>query len=210
MEPRFDSLRGDPRFAGLLERMNLTETHLSSTSENYRETGERRSLAAIVFTDIVNFTKLAQTDEALALYLLKEQETLLRTVFARHGGREVKTIGDSFMIEFASALDATKCAIDIQESVKKVNESRDDPRKQVFLRIGIHVGDVVHRGNDIFGDAVNIASRIQPLAPVGGICVSQQVYDQIWNKIVDRKIIELGRQNLKNVEAPIALFSLQV
>ncbi len=166
-----------------------------------------RRLAAIVFTDMVGFTALAQKDEARALELLEEHRALVRAVLPRHGGREVKTIGDAFLLEFASALDATACALEVQRAVRQRNRlHRRDP---IQLRIGIHVGDLVSVHGDIYGDAVNIASRIEPMAEPGGICVSQQVYDQVWNK-VPVKLAEMAKRRLKNVTAPIGVYRVSV
>ncbi len=167
------------------------------------EANEVRRLAAIMFTDIVGYTALTQENEAAALSLLQEHASLLRPVFAANGGREVKMIGDSFFVEFSSTLSAVNCAVEIQRKLYERNVSRQGRRLE--LRIGIHVGDVVERGNDIFGDAVNIASRIEPLATPGSICVSQQVYDQVWNK-VDHPLVGLGKRDLKNVQLPMEVY----
>ncbi len=168
---------------------------------------KERRLAAIMFTDMVGFTALAQKDESRALELLEEHRALVRAALPRHRGREVKTIGDAFLLEFTSALDATACAIDVQRAVRKRNQTRR--RDPIQLRIGIHVGDLVSVSGDIYGDAVNIASRIEPMAEPGGICVSQQVYDQVWNK-VPVKMAELARARLKNVSAPIGVYRVSV
>jgi class 3 adenylate cyclase len=168
---------------------------------------KERRLAAIVFTDMVGFTALAQEDESRALELLEEHRALVRAALPRHRGREVKTIGDAFLLEFASALDATACAIEVQRAVRKRNQiHRRDP---IQLRIGIHIGDLVSVSGDIYGDAVNIASRIEPMAEPGGICVSQQVYDQVWNK-VPVKMAEMAKCRLKNVSAPIGVYRISV
>ncbi len=159
------------------------------------QAGERR-LVAIMFTDIVGYTALTQKNESLALSLLGMHRELVRPVIARHGGREVKTIGDAFLIEFASALDATKCAVEIQRAL--IDYNTNAPEK-FLVRIGIHVGDVVHEQNDVLGDAVNIASRIVPLAEGGGICISEQVYSQVRNKVPYR-IEKLPAHTLKNVQ----------
>ena len=165
--------------------------------------GQRR-LAAIMFTDLVGYTALTQRNEALAMQLLEEHRRLVRPFFPKHSGREVKTIGDAFLVEFASALEATRCAFDIQQSLSELNSGRREDRR-VLLRVGIHLGDVIHDQNDVYGDAVNIASRIEPLASPGGICVSQQVYDQIKNKF-EFPLSTLGEKTLKNVSEPVEVY----
>ena len=140
-----------------------------------------RRLAALVFTDMVGYTSLSQKNEALALELLEEHRRLLRPLFPKHNGREIKTMGDAFLVEFASALEALRCAFDIQQLLNELDVNRP-PEKRILLRIGIHLGDVVHSKNDVQGDAVNVASRIEPLASPGGISITEQVYQQIRNK----------------------------
>jgi adenylate cyclase len=157
-----------------------------------------------MFTDLVGYTALTQRNEALAMQLLEEHRRLVRPFFPRHNGREVKTIGDAFLVEFASALEATRCAFDIQQSLNELNSGRREDR-HVLLRVGIHLGDVIHDQNDVYGDAVNIASRIEPLASPGGICVSQQVYDQIKNKF-EFPLTTLGEKTLKNVSQPVEVY----
>src|SRR5580693_7141435 len=112
------------------------------------KTGDRK-LAAIMFTDIVGYTALAQSDESQALDVLERHNRLLRPIFSKHDGNEIKTIGDAFLVEFESALDAAQCAVEIQEFLHDYNlSSREDWK--IKLRIGIHLGDVVHRANDVF------------------------------------------------------------
>jgi adenylate cyclase len=154
-----------------------------------------------MFTDMVGYSKLAQADEAAALTALERHNRLLRPIFARYGGREIKTIGDAFLVEFQSALDAGRCALDIQQAMHD-HEAVGSP---VRIRIGIHVGDVVETGGDLLGDAVNIASRIEPLAAPGGICLSQQVYDQLRNK-VDAPMIALPPVHLKNMRGATQVY----
>jgi adenylate cyclase len=168
---------------------------------------EKRRLAAIMFTDIVGYTSLAQSDEAQALELLERHNSLLRPFFPKYSGREIKTIGDSFLVEFESALDAVLCSIEIQKFLHDYNSSASSELRKVRLRIGIHVGDVVHKTGDIFGDAVNIASRIEPLARPGGICVSEQVFAQVHNK-TSYSFQELAHQDLKHIKFQINVYSI--
>jgi adenylate cyclase len=159
-----------------------------------------------MFTDMVGFTALAQRNEALSLELLDEQRGLLRPIFQRHGGKEVKTIGDGFLVEFPNALGAVRCAFEIQRTSRESNVGRPSER-QAALRVGIHLGDVVEAGGDISGDAVNIASRIEPLAEAGGVCITRQVYDQVQNKF-ELPLKSLGERSLKNVTAPLEVFKV--
>ncbi len=202
VEPRFDSVRSDPRFVSLLRRMRLEGEERPETS---RASAGRR-LAAIMFTDMVGFTKVAQQDEARALRLLEEQRSLLRPIFASRGGREVKTIGDGFMVEFASAVESVRCAVEIRSAVEKRNSPRK-PHDRFYLRIGVHVGDVVREGNDLVGDGVNIASRVEPLAQPGGICITGPVWEQVHNK-VDVKVEKLRDVSMKNVSTPVDVFKI--
>lgn len=167
---------------------------------------EQRRLAAIVFTDLVGYTALSQRDETRALQLLKEHDEIVRSNLAKHRGREVKTIGDSFLLEFESALDATLCAIQIQQELHAYNLTVEEVDR-INVRIGIHEGDIVHRGTDVFGDAVNIASRVESFADSGGICITEPVFLQVRNKI-PHSTVKLSGQNLKNVELPMNLYRI--
>jgi adenylate cyclase len=159
-----------------------------------------------MFTDIVGYSALAQQDEAAAIDALDRHNRALRAVFAKFHGREVKTIGDAFLIEFGSALDAVLCAVEMQKEVQKLSPVGDLGRS-VQIRIGIHVGDVIEANGDVLGDAVNIASRIEPLATPGGICLSQQVYDQVQNK-VHTTFVKLPRVGLKNIQIPMDIYRI--
>jgi adenylate cyclase len=171
--------------------------------QDFLTEGTRR-LAAIMFTDIVGYTSLSQKNEAYALRLLEEHRKLIRPSFPKHNGREIKTIGDAFLVEFASALEAVRCAFDIQQLLNELNVNRPEERR-IQLCIGIHLGDVVRSKNDVHGDAVNVASRIEPLASPGGISITEQVYHQIKNKF-EFPFVSLGKRNLKNVQDPVEVY----
>ena len=113
-----------------------------------------------MFTDMLGHTAMAQRNESLSLELVGEQRRKIRPLLKDHNGREVKTIGDSFLVEFPSALDAVRCAFDIQKAIRESNSSKPEDRR-VHLRIGVHLGDIVKSNGDISGDAVNVASRIE-------------------------------------------------
>lgn len=158
-----------------------------------------------MLTDMVGYSALTQRDERRALELLREQEHTVRAVLRSFGGRAVKSLGDGFLVEFASALEAVRCAMQIQAVLGERN--RRSPTEPIELRIGVHLGDVVHRGTDVFGDAVNIVARIEPLANPGGVCVTQQVYDQVRNQ-VEAPFVSLGTPALKHIRTPIPVYQL--
>ena len=167
---------------------------------------EQRKLAAIMFTDMVAYSALSQRNEALALELLEEHRGVLRGLFPKHQGTEIKTTGDGFLVEFASALAAVRCAVEIQRALAERNQALPAER-QVRIRIGIHLGDVVRSAGDVHGDGVNIAARIEPLAEPGGVCISNSVYDQIENK-VEHALVRLSRPELKNIQASVQVYKL--
>src|SRR6516164_6160259 len=170
------------------------------------EPTEERKLAAIMFTDMVGYSALSQRDDKLALELLEEHRRLLREIFPRFHGTEIKTIGDAFLVEFGSALEAAQCAIEIQRALAKRNTDVAADR-HIAIKIGIHIGDVVHRDGDVYGDGVNIASRIEPLAGAGGICVSMDVERQIRNAL-EARFEKFGTADLKNVKLQMELFRI--
>ena len=157
-----------------------------------------------MFTDMVDYTSISEKNEELALTLLEDHRQLLRPVFARHGGREVKTVGDGFLVEFPSALEAVRCALEIQQLMYRRNQGVTSEKK-ILLRVAVHLGDVEHRDGDVYGDAVNIASRIQSLTDPGGICITQQVYDHV-RKNEEFRMVALGQNRLKNVQTPTEVY----
>ncbi len=165
----------------------------------------RRRLAAIMFTDMVDYTALTQADEAAAMAILDRHNRLLRPLFTKFLGREVKTVGDAFLVEFESALDSANCALKIQSVLHDHN--RSSPKRPIRIRIGIHVGDVIHAAGDVLGDTVNIASRVQSLADPEGICLTQQVYDQVHTKIA-APLSKMPSVTLKNIQSPMDVYKV--
>jgi len=161
-----------------------------------------------MFTDIVGYTRMTQANERAALELLEEHRGVLRPIISSYGGVEVKTIGDAFLVEFKSALEAVTCGVEMQRRLGERNSALPEPRR-VQIRIGIHLGDVVHASGDVYGDAVNVASRIEPLAEPGGICITQQVYHSVRNKS-EVSFVEIGKVELKNVDLPMTLYRVDM
>jgi TolB-like protein/class 3 adenylate cyclase/Tfp pilus assembly protein PilF len=168
-----------------------------------------RRLAAIMFTDIAGYSALSQKNEALALELLEEHRKLLRPFFAKHEGKEIETAGDSFFVEFNSAVEAANCAVEIQSALHERNSTQPAGR-HILVRIGIHIGDVVHMDdNHVHGDGVNIAARVQPLAKPGHICVTEDVARQIRNKI-EYSLRKLGKRKLKNISLQHDIYCIEL
>ena len=160
-----------------------------------------------MFTDMVGYTASSQTDESGTLIRRREQEELLLATITEYGGRKVKSTGDGILAEFESALRATQCAMEIQRRMGVRNSAPG--AIPVELRVGIHLGDVEDVGGDIFGDAVNIAARVEPLAEPGGVCISQEVFAQVRNKI-SHPIEPLPPQELKGVQYPLTVYRISM
>ena len=158
-----------------------------------------RMLAAIMFADMVGYTALMQEDEARAMALRTRCRDVLKASVAAHGGRILQFYGDGTLSTFGSAIEASRCAVEVQRKLMQ------EPR--VPLRVGVHVGDVVHDAEGVYGDAVNVASRIQALAIAGGVCVSDKVYDEIKNQ-PGLETVSLGSHRLKNVKRPVEVYAL--
>ena len=158
-----------------------------------------------MFTDTVGFTASTQADEGRTLELLAQQTELLRPLLALHQGREIKSTGDGFLVEFDSALKAVQCAVNIQRRIFERNT--EGGHAPIRIRIGVHLGDVVQTGADILGDAVNLAARIEPLAEPGGVCVSGAVYEQVRTKVAER-FDRLEPKALKGAELPMEVYRI--
>jgi len=159
-----------------------------------------------MFTDVVGYSKISARDESKALELLGLYRRVMQSVFPMFEGQVIKTMGDGFLVEFASAVEAVNCAVEAQKRMHDFNSSRG-PDERVMIRIGIHVGDVVHSGGDVLGDAVNIASRVEPLAEPGEVCMTRQVVDQIEGKL-KWKTVSIGVRQLKNIPNPVEIFKV--
>jgi adenylate cyclase len=164
-----------------------------------------RKLTAILAADVVGYSRLMEADEAGTLSALKShRKELIDPEIAERNGRVVKLMGDGALIEFASVVDAVICAVAIQEGIANRNESVPEERRIVF-RIGVHLGDVMVEGDDIYGDGVNVAARLEGLAEPGGICISQQAFDQVETKL-DLTYEDLGEQQVKNIARPVRAY----
>src|SRR5580700_4093198 len=168
-----------------------------------------RRLAAVLAADVAGYSRLMGLDEERTLANLKSfRKTLVDPSIAAHRGRIVKTTGDGMLVEFASAVDAARCAVEVQRGMAAQNA--DVPQDvRIEFRIGIHVGDIIFDDNDIFGDGVNIAARLEGIAEPGGICVSDDAHRQIRGK-VDTAFEDMGPQNLKNIVEPMRAWRLRM
>ena len=164
-----------------------------------------RKLAAILAADVVSYSRLMASDEAGTLAALKRhRQMVFEPAVAAHQGRIVKLIGDGTIVEFASVVDAVNCALSVQRSGDSLqDENLHQPR--IVLRIGINLGDVIIEGDDIYGDGVNIAARLEPAAQPGGICISSIVNESIGNRI-DARFDDGGHINVKNIDRPIRIW----
>ena len=168
-----------------------------------------RHLAAILAADVAGYSRLMGADEDGTLVQLKDHRTQVwDQALKRHRGRIANTAGDSILAEFSSVLDAVTCALAIQKETRERNAAVS-PDRRVEFRIGINLGEVIADGNDIFGDGVNVAARLEGIADRGGICISRQVLDQVEGKL-SLSYRELGRQNLKNIARPIEVYAINI
>ena len=158
-----------------------------------------KKLKAIVFTDIVDFTKLSAEDEQHALNLIDRQREIVKPIVEKHNGEWLKEIGDGLLLSFDSSLDAVHCSIKIQQSLKDIHEFK--------IRIGIHQGDIFIKDADVFGDDVNIASRIESFAPVGGISVSDKISSDT-SGVKDIKVVFMGHKKMKGVNQDIKVYCI--
>lgn len=168
----------------------------------------KRKITAIMAADIAEYTRITAEDEEETLARLESYRQVFDDFVKRAGGRVFNTGGDSVMCEFASAVEATRCAIDIQESLRTRNFAYP-PNRQMHFRIGISIGDVVERDGDLLGDGVNIAARLQSLAEPGSICVARNVQEAVQNKIA-LPFVDLGQREVKNLPHPVHAFQIEM
>jgi adenylate cyclase len=171
------------------------------------DAGVTRKLAVILAADVVGYSRLMAADEEGTLALLNARRVVTGKLIARHRGRIFNTAGDSVMAEFASAVEAVRCAAAVQQENRRHNADFPEARRMLF-RVGVNLGDVMVGGDDLFGDGVNVAARLESMAQPGGICISSAVYDQIGNK-VDLSFDDLGERSLKNIGYPVRVFGVR-
>ncbi len=164
----------------------------------------KSKLAAVMFTDIVNYSGFMAENEVTALSILDTHNSLLLPLIEKNEGKVIKSIGDALLVDFPSARTACECALSIQNVIADHDTKSDNP---FFIRIGIHLGDIWYKDDDIFGAGVNITSRLEALAAPGGIVISEDVFNQINNKL-SVKTRPLGSKSLKNIEQPVNLYEI--
>src|SRR5712672_1122261 len=169
---------------------------------------EQRKLAAIIAADVVGYSRLMGRDESGTLAHLREhRKERFEPTVARHGGRLVKVTGDGALAEFPSAVDALGAAIEFQQAMAEAN--RDQPQDNVIVfRIGLHLGDLIVDGDDLYGDGVNVAARLEAEAPAGGIVISRTVHEAVTGRLM-ATFDDLGTLALKNIDRPIQAFSVK-
>src|SRR4029079_15309784 len=161
----------------------------------------KRKMGGMFGADIPGYSRLVAEDEEETLRRLASYRQVTDDFIAKGGGRIFNTAGDAVLAEFPSAVEAVRCAIDIQESLRTRNMAYT-PSRQMAFRIGITIGDVVERDGDLLGDGVNIAARLEGLAEVGGICISRAVHEQVANKL-SVQFADIGAQEVKNIPTPV-------
>lgn len=165
-----------------------------------------RKLSTILSADVAEFSRLMGEDEEQTLKTFRGHKKVFESLVAMHRGRIFNTAGDAILAEFASAVEAVRCATDIQAALRTRNDQLP-PSRQVRFRMGINLGDVMEQGQDLMGDGVNVAARLQTAAEPGGICISGSVHDQVRNKL-SLSFLSLGEKNYKNIQQPVRTFSI--
>jgi class 3 adenylate cyclase len=167
----------------------------------------KRKLAAILAADAAGYSRLMAGDEEGTMRILSAHRAVIDGIIEFHEGRIVNTAGDSVLAEFASPVQAVRCAVEIQDALRTRNDSLPEDQRLQF-RIGVNLGDVMVKGDDLLGDGVNVAARLESVADPGGICVSSSVYDQIAGKL-DLGFVDIGAQSLKNIDRPVRVYRIE-
>jgi len=165
-----------------------------------------RKLVAVFAADVEGYSRLMGADEVGTLKGLTERRAILDRLIGVHGGRIANTAGDSVLAEFGSAVEAVQCAVEAQTALAEANSALA-PDRCISFRIGIHIGDVMVRAGDLFGDGVNIAARLQSIATPGGVCISGATYDQV-RKVLPITFVDLGAHRVKNIQEPIRAYQV--
>ena len=165
-----------------------------------------RRLVAVFAADVEGYSRLMGADEVGTLKGLTERRAILDRLIGEHRGRIANTAGDSVLAEFGSAVAAVKCAVEAQAALAEANSTLPADRR-ISFRIGVHIGDVMIRAGDLFGDGVNIAARLQSIAKPGGVCISGATYDQV-RKVLPMTFGDLGAQQVKNIQEPIRAYQV--
>src|SRR5450432_948466 len=171
-----------------------------------RKPSLERRLATILMADVVGYSKMVGENEERTIEVLRGHRDVFDEILKVHRGRIFNTAGDAILAEFPSAVDAVRCATEVQAALRTRNDHLPPEQRMVF-RIGVNLGDVIVQGGDLLGDGVNVAARIQTVAEPGGICISGSVYDQIQNKL-SLQFRQMGEQSFKNISQPIRTFSI--
>jgi class 3 adenylate cyclase len=167
-----------------------------------------RRLAAIVAADVAGYSRLMGLDEVGTARTLREHRAVTDALVAKHGGRLVKSTGDGVLLEFPSVVDAVECAVAVQAVMAERNEEVPVDRRMLF-RIGINLGDILIEGDDILGDGVNVAARLEGIAQPGGICISSSAYEQVRSKVAV-EFADLGEQRLKNIDRSVRVYTAKL
>ena len=165
---------------------------------------ETRKLAAIMAVDVVGYSRLMGEDEAGTARLVREHREAARPIIANRGGRIVKTMGDGLLLEFPSVVEAVECALSIQGLTTERNAKAPESKRIVY-RIGVHLGDVLIEGDDILGEGVNIAARLEGVCEPGGVLISGSAYEHVRGRI-EAEFVDLGETSLKNIARPVRVF----
>src|SRR5512139_3776811 len=168
----------------------------------------KRKLAAILSADVKGYSRLMGEDEEWTVHILNTYKDMMRGLIQQHRGRVVDAPGDNVLAEFASVVDAVQCSVEIQQVLRAKNAMLPENRRMEF-RIGINLGDVIEEGEQIYGDGVNIAARLEGLAEAGGICISGSAYEQIENKLPLRYDY-LGEHEVKNIVKPVRVYKARI